>query len=113
MGRNALVGLKSTYRVKKIQEKKGRVEVTIEEDREVQYQGWIDVYYASLFLKGEAEGSGEWVIDAGRGVVLQHKARMELDHPEVTKAGEVEPVGGIRAKASLKFERKLEKLEGE
>ncbi len=113
MGKKARMNLKSTYEVKKIKEKKGRMEVTIEETREFHYAGWLDIDFVSLYLEGRGQGFGEWVIDASRGVVLSHKVRLDLDRPGVTKLGDREPLDDIRAEVKMNFQRKLEKLEKE
>ena len=110
MRRKSLVGLKSTYRVKEIKKRKGRVEVKIEEEREVEYKGWLDVSSASLFLHGTGIGEGEWVIDATNGIVLEHKMHMDVDRPTVIKAGQTEPLADIHAELKIDVERELKKL---
>ena len=114
LGKKATLAFKSTYRIKKIKEKKGRIEVSIAEEREVTgFTGWIEVSAASLLMEGTGVGTGEWVIDATRGLVLSHKAHMNIDQPVVTKLGGRSPLADIRAEVNLHFERKLEKLEKE
>ncbi|MDP6037766.1 MAG: hypothetical protein QGG64_04390 [Candidatus Latescibacteria bacterium] len=113
MGRDSQIKLKSTYRVKSIKKKKGNMEVTIEEDREVEYKGWMDVSSASLYYHGKGTGGGSWVIDATRGLVLQHKVHMEINKPTIIKAGHKEPIANIVAEVKVDLERKLEKLEKE
>lgn len=110
MRRKSLVGIKSTYRVKEIKKRKGRVEVKIAEEREVAYKGWLDVSSASLFLDGSGIGEGEWVIDATNGIVLEHKMHMDVDRPTVIKAGKKEPLADIHAELKIDVERKLQKL---
>jgi hypothetical protein len=113
LGRSALFGITSTYRVKYIKDRKGRTEVNIEEEREVVYRGWMDVSSASLFLDGKGTGKGTWKIDATNGVVLEHKMHMDIDRPDVTKAGAREKVADIHAEVKIDLGRKLEKLEKE
>lgn len=110
MGRRSLVGIKSTYHVKDVKSRKGRVEVKIEEEREVEYKGWLDVSSASLYLHGTGIGEGEWVIDVTNGVVLEHKMHMDVDRPTVIKAGEKEPLADIHAELKIDIERKLQKI---
>ncbi len=110
MNRNALVVLKSTYKVKKIKEKKGRTEVVIEEERKVRYQGWLNIVSLSVFIDGEGKGSGEWEIDATRGIVLSHKGKINVFQPEITKAREKQPVPNTGAEIQISFRRKLDKL---
>ena len=106
----ALVDLTSTYRVKKIQDKNGRAQVEIEEERKVRYRCWLHVELLSIILDGEGKGSGTWEIDTGLGIVVSHKGRMDIDRPEVTKLGETSPLSDIRADAKLMFKRELEKV---
>jgi hypothetical protein len=113
LGRDSQIKLKSTYKVKSIKKKKGNMEVTIEEDREVEYKGWIDVSSASLYYDGMGTGGGEWVIDATRGLVLQHKMHMDINKPVIIKSGHKEPIANIVAEVKVDLERKLEKLEKE
>ena len=113
LGLMGLVGLKSTYEVKKIEKKKGQVRVVIQEDRKVRYRGWMYAGLLSLLLGGEGEGSGKWVIDISRGLVLSHDVRMEIDRPMVMLAGTREPLGNIRAETRWTFKRKLDKLKKE
>lgn len=110
MGRKSLISIKSKYTVKDIKKKKDRLEVKIEEEREVEYQGWMAVSSASLFLHGMGVGEGEWVIDAANGIVLEHKIHMDVDQPTVIKAGQKEPLSDIHAEIKIDVERKLEKL---
>ncbi|MBT3603255.1 MAG: hypothetical protein HOE48_08070 [Candidatus Latescibacteria bacterium] len=110
MGRKSLTGIKSTYHVKEIKERKGRIEVKIGEERKVEYKGWLDVSSASLFLHGSGIGEGEWVIDVTNGVVLEHKMHMDVDKPTVIKAGEKEPLADIHAELKIDIERKLQKI---
>ena len=49
LGRDSHIKIKSTYEVKNIKNAKGRVEVHIDEDSEVEYAGWIEVSAASLY----------------------------------------------------------------
>ena len=113
LGRDSQIKIKSTYKVKSIKEKKGNMEVTIEEDREVEYKGWIDVSSASLYYDGMGTGGGTWVIDVTRGLVLQHKMHMDINKPVIIKSGQKEPVANIVAEVKVDLERKLEKLEKE
>ena len=113
MGRKSQIKLKSTYRVKSIKNKKGNMEVTIEEDREVEYTGWVEVRSVSLYYHGQGTGGGKWVIDATRGLVLHHKVHMDINKPTIIKAGHKEPIANIVAEVKVDLERKLEKLEKE
>lgn len=110
LGRKSLLGIKSTYKVKEIKKRKGRVEVKIEEEREVEYKGWVDVSSASLFLHGKGIGEGEWVIDITNGLVLEHKMHMDINQPTVIKAGQKDPLADIHAEVKIDVERKLEKI---
>jgi hypothetical protein len=110
MGRKSLVGIKSRYEVKEIKNKKGSVEVKIQEEREVEYKVWLDVSSASLFLHGTGIGKGEWVIDTTQGIVLSHKMHMDVDRPAVTKAGQNDPLADIQAELKIDVERKLTQL---
>jgi len=110
MRRKSLVHIKSTYRVKEIKNRKGRLEVKIEEERQVEYKGWLDVSAASLFLHGSGIGEGEWVVDATNGLLLEHKMHMDIDQPVVIKAGKVDPLADIHAELKIDIERKLEKI---
>jgi len=113
MRRISLVGLNSTYVVKKVKTSKKRTEVEIEEMREVEYKGWMDIGAASLFLHGKGKGKGKWKIDATNGIVLEHKVHMNIDRPDVIKAGERDKLADIHAEVTIDLERKLEKLENE
>ena len=113
MERKARVELSCIYKVKKISSKKGRRVVKIQEERKVRYTGWMHVELVSLLLDGEGKGSGEWEIDVTRGLVLSHKAYMDIDEPKVTVVGDKKPLDGIRAEYKIFFERKLDKLEQE
>ncbi len=113
LGRDSQIKFKSTYEVKSIKKKKDYVEVTVEEVSEVAYTGWIDVSLASLYYDGKGTGGGSWVIDATRGLVLQHKMHIDINKPIVIKAGHKDPIASIVAEVKVDLERKLEKLEKE
>jgi len=110
MQHNAYTRLFSTYKVDKIQKKKGRIIVKIEEDRKVQYKGWVHIELVSVLVAGEGMGSAKWEIDATRGLVLSHEMTMDIDRPEVTLAGAQGPLSDIRAEFKVAFRRKLDKL---
>ena len=113
LGRDSDIVIKSKYRVKSIKKKKGNVEVTIGEDREVEYKGWMDVSSASLYYDGKGSGGGTWVIDITRGLIIHHKVHMDINNPVIIKAGYKEPIANIVAEVKVDLERKLEKLEKE
>lgn len=109
---------KSTYRVKDIKRSKKRVEVKIEEMREVSYKTWIDLKRASFVVDGKGSGSGEWVIDATRGLVLEHKVKFDINRPKVMKGfvnseGDLAAIPDMVAEVKINFERKLKKVEKE
>lgn len=109
---------KSTYRVKDIKRSKKRVEVKIEEMREVSYKAWIDLKRASFVVDGKGSGSGEWVIDATRGLVLEHKVKFDINRPKVMKGfvnseGDLAAIPDMVAEVKINFERKLKKVEKE
>ena len=108
MGRDSQIKIKSTYEVKNIKNAKGRVEVHIDEDSEVEYAGWIEVSAASLYYGGKGTGGGSWVIDATRGLVLSHRVHFDINKPVVIKAGHKEPIANIVAEVKIDMERKLE-----
>ena len=108
----------STYRVKDIKRSKKRVEVKIEEMREVSYKAWIDLRRASFVVDGKGSGSGEWVIDATRGLVLEHKVKFDINRPKVMKGfvnseGDLAAIPDMVAEIKINFERKLKKIEKE
>ena len=113
LGRDSQIKIKSTYEVKNIKNEKGRVEVSIDEDSEVEYAGWIEVSVVSLYYNGKGTGGGSWVIDATRGLVLYHKMHFDINKPVVIKAGKKDPIANIVAEIKIDMERKLEKLEKE
>ncbi len=109
---------KSSYLVKKIKTSKGRIEVEIEEEREVFYKGWIDVANASFVVDGKGVGTGKWVIDATRGLVLEHKVKFDINRPKVMKGfvnseGNLAEIPDMVAEVKINFERKLKKIERE
>ena len=55
------------------------------------------------------------MIDATRGLVLEHKVHFDITKPVVIKAGKKDPILNISRVAEVKIdmERKLEKLEKE
>lgn len=113
LGRDSEIKIKSTYEVKNIKNEKGRVAVSIDEKCEVEYAGWIEVSAASLYYKGMGTGGGSWVIDATRGLVIEHKMHFDITKPVVIKAGKKDPIASIVAEVKIDMERKLEKLEKE
>ena len=106
----ALVNTVSSYRLKKLGRKKGRMTVEIEEKREIDYTGWLFTAYVSVVLRGEGTGLATWVIDVDRGLVLSEKTRMKLRRPEVFIPGRETSLGKVIADYRLDFERKLDKL---
>lgn len=108
-----VVEFKSTYKVKKISKKKGRVVVELEEEREVRYKTWKEIKPMSIIIDGEGEGKGKWEIDVTRGLVLSHKSRMTITRPEIRLPHEKKPVDTIRAEVTMDYERKLDKVEKE
>lgn len=113
MRRNALVAFNSTYRVRDIRQRGGRVEVTIDETRDLEFQGWAQVSALSLYYGGKGSGNGRWIIDATRGVVMEHRMTMNIDRPQVIKAREETPIPDIQAEVKIVIERRLDKLEKE
>ena len=115
---DVFLNYKSLYRVKKIKTSKGRIEVEIEEEREVFYKGWIDVANASFIVDGKGTGNGKWVIDATRGLVLEHKITLDINRPKVMKGfvnseGNLAEIPDMVAEVKVNFERKLKKIERE
>lgn len=115
---DVFLNYKSTYRVKDIKKSKKRVEVKIEEIREVSYKTWIDLKRASFVVDGKGSGSGEWIIDATRGLVLEHKVKFDVNRPKVMKGfvdaeGNLAVIPDMVAEVKINFERKLKKLEKE
>ncbi len=104
------VVLNSTYKLKKLKEKKGVRTAQIEEIRKVQYRGWIFSNAVSILVEAEGEGKGEWILDAGEGMVIEHEAEMEFGKVSVTLQEENELVDGTEAKMKLKFKRVLDKI---
>ncbi|MCE2440355.1 MAG: hypothetical protein J4F39_13110 [Candidatus Latescibacteria bacterium] len=109
----AIVELKSTYKVKNIATKKGNKIVTFEEDRKVRFRAPVNIGSLQLVVDGTGEGKGTWVIDATRGIVISHKVRSNLTRPEVRRVDHRKPVDNIRAEIDLSYERKLDKVEKE
>jgi hypothetical protein len=109
IGREGLVDIESTYKVKKIKEKKGALEVEIEEKRKIQYIGWMFAGRLSLLLGGEGQGTAKWKINTATNQVVSHEARMEIERPAVRLAESGQPIGGVKAELSWRFKRKLEK----
>ena len=115
---DVFMNYKSSYRVKKIKTSKGRIEVEIEEEREVSYKGWIDIGNASFIVDGKGTGSGKWVIDATRGLILEHKITLDINRPKVMKGfvnseGNLAEIPDMVAEVKINFERKLRKIEKE
>jgi len=113
MRRNSLVAFNSTYRVRDIKKRGGRVEVTIDETRDIEFQGWVQVSALSLYYGGKGSGNGRWIIDATQGVVMEHRMTINIDRPEVVKAREETPIPDIQAEVKIVIERRLDKLEKE
>ncbi len=109
--KKALVAFKSTFHVKEIKDRKDRVEMTITENSEIEYQGWLDVSAASIYYGGKGTSGGQWVIDVTNGIVLEHKIHLDVDRPEIIKAGTTEPLSDVHAEIKIDMERKLEKIE--
>ena len=109
IGREGLLDFDSTYEIKKIRRKKGVVQVEIEEKREIRYTGWMFAGLLSLMLEGTGEGKAKWVIDTASSQVVSHSARMAIERPKVMLAENGQPFGGVKAEASWRFKRKLEK----
>lgn len=109
----AIVELKSNYKVKNVGSKKGNKIVTFEEDRKVRYKAFVNIGSLSLVVHGTGEGKGDWVIDATRGIVVSHKMRTNLTRPEVRRIDHRKPVDNIRAEVDMSYERKLDKVEKE
>ena len=109
----AVVELKSSYKVKNISAKKGNKVVTIEEERKVRFRAPVRIGSLQLVVDGSGEGKGTWVIDATRGIVISHKIRTNLTRPEVRRVDHRKPVDNIRAEIDLSYERKLDKVEKE
>ena len=115
---DVFLNYKSLYRVKKIKRNKGRIEVEIEEEREVSYKGWIDVANASFVVDGKGTGTGKWVVDATRGLVLEHKVKFDVNRPKVMTGfvnteGNLAEIPDMVAEVKINFERKLKKIEKE
>ena len=113
MRRNSLVAFNSTYRVRDIKKRGGRVEVTVDETRDVEFQGWAQVSALSVFYGGKGSGNGRWILDVTRGVVMEHRMTMNIDRPEVVKAREETPIPDIQAEVRIVVERRLNRLEKE
>lgn len=109
----AVVEVKSTYKVKNVASKKGNKVVTLEEDRNVRFRAILNIGSLHLVVDGTGEGNGTWVIDATRGIVISHKVRTNLTRPEVRRVDHRKPVDNIRAEIDLSYERKLDKVEKE
>lgn len=109
----AVVEIKSTYKVKNVTTKKGNKVVTFEEDRDVRFRAILNIGSLHLVVDGTGEGKGTWVIDATRGIVISHKVRTNLTRPEVRRVDHRKPVDNIRAEIDLSYERKLDKVEKE
>ena len=109
----AIVELKSKYKVKNVGTKKGNKIVTFEEDRKVRFRAPVRIGSLQLVVDGTGEGKGTWVIDATRGIVISHKIRTNLTRPEVRRVDHLKPVDNIRAEIDLSYERKLDKVEKE
>ena len=115
---DVFLNYKSLYRVKKIKTSKGRIEVEIEEEREVSYKGWIDVANASFVVDGKGTGTGKWVVDATRGLILEHKVKFDINRPKVMTGfvnteGNLAEIPDMVAEVKINFERKLKKIERE
>ena len=115
---DVFLNYKSSYRVKKIKTSKEKIEVEIEEEREIFYKGWIDVANASFVVDGKGTGTGKWVIDATRGLVLEHKVKFDINRPKVMTGfinaeGNLAEIPDMVAEVKVNFERKLKKIERE
>ena len=109
----AIVELKSNYKVKNVGARKGNKIVTFEEDRKVRFRAPVRIGSLQLVVDGSGEGKGTWVIDATRGIVISHKIRTNLTRPEVRRVDHRKPVDNIRAEIDMSYERKLDKVEKE
>ena len=115
---DVFLNYKSSYRVKKIKRNKEKIEVEIEEEREVSYKGWIDVTDASFVVDGKGTGTGKWVVDAANGMVLEHKIKFDINRPKVMSGfvnaeGNLAEIPDMVAEVKVNFERKLKKIERE
>ena len=115
---DVFLNYKSLYRVKKIKRNKEKIEVEIEEEREVSYKGWIDVANASFVVDGKGTGTGKWVVDAASGMVLEHKVKFDITRPKVMTGfvnaeGNLAEIPDMVAEVKVNFERKLKKIERE
>ena len=107
----AVVACKSEYTVKKVKKKKDKVTLEIEEQRQVEYSGWVNVTSASVVVSGSGSGPGKWVIDATNGVVMKQESRMELENPEVRMVGNDKAFNTVQAEVKIQFKRQLKKIE--
>lgn len=107
----AVVATKSVYTVKQVKKKKNKVTFEIEEQRQVEYAGWVSVASASVVVSGSGSGPGKWVINATDGVVVKHESRMELENPEIRMIGSDKPFNLIQAEVKIQFKRQLKKVE--
>ena len=110
---DAIVELKSKYKVKNVATKKGNKVVTFEEKREVRFRAPVNIGSLYLVVDGTGEGKCTWVIDTDRGIVLSQKVRMNITRPQVRRIDHKKPVDNIRADINMSYERKLDKVEKE
>jgi hypothetical protein len=107
----AVVACKSVYTVKQVKKKKDKVTFEIEEQRQVEYTGWVNVTSASVVVSGTGSGPAKWVIDATNGVVMKQESRVELENPVIRMAGNDKAFSTVQAEVKIQFKRQLKKIE--
>jgi hypothetical protein len=107
-GKEATITVKSTYTVKKV--KKGGKVLEIEEEREVQYLGWIESTSLSVMVEGSGKGTASWEFDVEKGIVNKCKYQQFLDRPSVSIYGQSKVLEQVRAEYSMVYQMKLDKF---
>ncbi len=107
-GREAEIVVKSTYTVKKVK-KDGKV-FEIEEEREIEYLGWIETSSLSVMVEGGGKGKASWEFDVKQGIVNKCQYQQFLDRPSISIYGKSKVLEQVRAEYSMVYQMKLDKF---
>ena len=107
-GKKATVVVRSNYTVKKV--KKGGRIFEIEEERQVDYLGWVESTSLSVMVEGTGSGKASWEFDTERGIVNKCQYQQFLDRPNISIYGQKKVLEEVRAEYSMVYEMKLDKF---
>lgn len=104
------LGVKSTYTVKKIKKKGDRRIVEVNEERKIDYSGWMKTVNFSVTIEGSGTGIGKWEIDATSGVVNKLEYQMDVSRPTLQIERAPRPVRDTDSNLKIIYDVKLKKL---